>query len=250
MSSRIVAEVTAGPEKGRRAEFHGGAFRIGRSEGVELSLDKDLFVGRIHARVTLDGDRLLVEDLDSTNGTYAGWRRVRGSHRLRSGRSIRVGDSRIRLDVLNSPHASSARLPRLLAAALIVASLVLFIPLWRKSPPPPPPPVNPLREARRLRDAGDLAGAIRIIDGQKLHEQHDNPVQAEQWTEINALYTNCTYWMNRFAEASDFESRLAYDFAWDAWVQIRQELEAEDPLRDWIERERIEPLRHKRSGSP
>ena len=46
-----------------------------------------------HARITADGDTLVVEDLDSTGGTFADGQRLRGSTRVRRHAAIAIGKS-------------------------------------------------------------------------------------------------------------------------------------------------------------
>ncbi|HET9595402.1 MAG TPA: DUF4388 domain-containing protein [Anaeromyxobacteraceae bacterium] len=48
---------------------------LGRQPGVELQLDEEL-VSRRHARLSFEGDELIVEDLGSTNGTWLNGARI------------------------------------------------------------------------------------------------------------------------------------------------------------------------------
>jgi pSer/pThr/pTyr-binding forkhead associated (FHA) protein len=74
-----------------------GSFKtMGRSAGAEFIVDAPL-VSRIHCRFTLDnGDRLDVEDLGSTNGTWVNGRKVDRAPLL-AGDKVRVG--RVEFDV-------------------------------------------------------------------------------------------------------------------------------------------------------
>jgi len=43
---------------------------IGRQDNNDICLNNDTFVSRHHARIHVKDDQLLLEDRDSTNGTY------------------------------------------------------------------------------------------------------------------------------------------------------------------------------------
>jgi hypothetical protein len=93
--------------------FHGGflplepgrALLIGRKPGADLVIADDL-VSRSHARLTFEGDDLVVEDLGSTNGTYLnGVRITRG--RAVEGDRILVGGSIMKV-VARDPVSQAA----------------------------------------------------------------------------------------------------------------------------------------------
>jgi pSer/pThr/pTyr-binding forkhead associated (FHA) protein len=62
---------------------------IGRSPGAEFIVDAAL-VSRLHCQLTAMPDRLRVEDLDSTNGTFVNGRRVQNAE-LHEGDTLTVG---------------------------------------------------------------------------------------------------------------------------------------------------------------
>jgi DNA-binding winged helix-turn-helix (wHTH) protein len=68
----------------------GGRTVIGRDAACDVHLDSD-HVSRHHAALEISGDRVLIEDLGSKNGTYVGERRIEGSVQLRPGDCIRFG---------------------------------------------------------------------------------------------------------------------------------------------------------------
>ena len=70
------------------------SLRVGRDEGVEVSLD-DRRASRIHARIAFDGRRVTVQDLESSNGTFLGARRVTSEEEVPPGGLIRIGGTRI-----------------------------------------------------------------------------------------------------------------------------------------------------------
>jgi pSer/pThr/pTyr-binding forkhead associated (FHA) protein len=68
---------------------------IGRASGADFIVDRAL-VSRVHCRLTADDEKLSVEDLSSTNGTFVNDRRVERAQ-IASGDRLRVG--RIELTV-------------------------------------------------------------------------------------------------------------------------------------------------------
>jgi pSer/pThr/pTyr-binding forkhead associated (FHA) protein len=69
---------------------------IGRSPDNDLPVD-NLAVSNYHARVYFEGGRLVVEDLDSLNGTFVNDLRVERAT-LHDGDSIHIGKHRIKVD--------------------------------------------------------------------------------------------------------------------------------------------------------
>ncbi len=72
----LTLVVTKGAAAGRALEPTGAAVHIGRAEGNDLLLDDELVSGD-HARIAKDGERWLLSDMRSTNGTFV----VRGGER-------------------------------------------------------------------------------------------------------------------------------------------------------------------------
>lgn len=67
----------------------GGIKTVGRAPRADFVVDAPL-VSRLHCRLTLQPDGLLVEDLESTNGTFVNGERVTKLV-LRGGDTLRVG---------------------------------------------------------------------------------------------------------------------------------------------------------------
>jgi pSer/pThr/pTyr-binding forkhead associated (FHA) protein len=63
-----------------------------KKEEVDVVLD-DVSVSRMHARILRDGEKVLLEDLNSTNGTYKNGLRMEPYERraLEVGDEIRIG---------------------------------------------------------------------------------------------------------------------------------------------------------------
>lgn len=73
----------------------GPAAIIGREEG-DIVLRDDAFLSRRHASLSWRDGRCLLEDLDSSNGTFV---RLTGPHPVRSGDQLRMGDQLFRVEL-------------------------------------------------------------------------------------------------------------------------------------------------------
>jgi len=75
---------------GRRLALAPGETVIGRGRDCDLMVD-DPTVSRNHALLSISGDRVTLQDLDSSNGTFVGGRRLRGETVLAAGARLRFG---------------------------------------------------------------------------------------------------------------------------------------------------------------
>jgi diguanylate cyclase (GGDEF)-like protein len=96
--------VIAGPRLGHRVLLGEEALEIGRGVGCGFQLDLDS-VSRLHARVVWDGDRHVIADLRSTNGTYVNEVKVT-EQPLTDG--DRVGIGKVLLKYLTGANVESA----------------------------------------------------------------------------------------------------------------------------------------------
>jgi diguanylate cyclase (GGDEF)-like protein len=90
-TDRSCIVVIYGPELGKRAALGQGAFEIGRSSRCDLPIDQES-ISRNHARISWDGQRHVIEDLGSTNGTFVNDVVVKRSP-LKDGDQIKLGRS-------------------------------------------------------------------------------------------------------------------------------------------------------------
>ena len=81
--------ITEGRDTGRGFQVS-GTLSIGRDADAGILIDDDE-ASRRHAVVTRDGDGVVVQDLDSTNGTWVNEERVASERRVRVGDRLRVG---------------------------------------------------------------------------------------------------------------------------------------------------------------
>lgn len=88
--SRIT--IVQGPGAGRTIDPSATGVVIGRQPGLEVTLDSGA-ISRRHARLTWEGDRVFVEDLKSSNGTFINEVRITGRTPLGPGDMLRIGSS-------------------------------------------------------------------------------------------------------------------------------------------------------------
>jgi pSer/pThr/pTyr-binding forkhead associated (FHA) protein len=88
--------VTDGSLKGTSISLGDAAVTVGRAAGNTLVLNDDYASSR-HARLYRDGDRWVLEDLGSTNGTFVGEERISAPTPVDAGVRLRVGRSVLEL---------------------------------------------------------------------------------------------------------------------------------------------------------
>ncbi len=95
---------------------------IGRSSELDIVLVEDM-VSRKHAKITLSGGKITIEDLGSTNGTFVNGEKVKTS-RLKEGDRILVGTSILKLVKAgaNAVELSDAQVKQNLEQVAVVQS--------------------------------------------------------------------------------------------------------------------------------
>jgi hypothetical protein len=68
-----------------------GDLTIGRGPSCGIHTSYDVYSSSLHARLFHDGDKLWVEDLGSTNGTYVNAEEIAGPTRVGKGDLVQVG---------------------------------------------------------------------------------------------------------------------------------------------------------------
>jgi FHA domain len=84
--------IRQGPNPGQIYELDSPEVSIGRDIANDIVIN-DVEVSRKHARLTREGDRYKIEDLNSTNGTYIDGQRLIGPHLMAIGEVIMFGDN-------------------------------------------------------------------------------------------------------------------------------------------------------------
>jgi len=92
----LVAERGGGLDANARFDLIGG-LSIGRSGEADVRIE-DRYASGIHARVFPRGDRFLVEDMNSTNGTLLNGASLRDEAELIDGDTIQIGDTVFRFE--------------------------------------------------------------------------------------------------------------------------------------------------------
>jgi sigma-B regulation protein RsbU (phosphoserine phosphatase) len=81
----------------RRVPIAPGGLVIGRSPPAALIIPQ-ADISRQHCRIDIEGDRAVLSDLGSTNGTFVGGERVKQPTRLRNGSQLSLGSFPIRYE--------------------------------------------------------------------------------------------------------------------------------------------------------
>jgi pSer/pThr/pTyr-binding forkhead associated (FHA) protein len=162
----IWLRVTGGPAGGEEIEL-GQRLVIGRDPDVDLALD-DPGISRRHAELRAEGSTAVVEDLDSSNGTYVNGELLDSPRRLRSGDLIQLGESTIEVDagtteteVIGSPATEVAPPPPAPVRDAPVRREPLP-PVRRRPPPPPDREPAPLQQPE-ARNGGPNWQAIAAV---------------------------------------------------------------------------------------
>jgi len=94
---RLVIERAAGHDAGMIYDLDGDLV-LGRGDRAEIRLE-DPFASSRHARVYEQGNIVVIEDLDSTNGTYLNEELLQSARPLHAGDRVRIGDSEFTFEV-------------------------------------------------------------------------------------------------------------------------------------------------------
>ena len=89
--------------------LHGAEMVVGRDPGCHRVIDRPTISGR-HARFRRSGDRIILEDLGSSNGTFVNGRPVKEPTEVRFGDLIGLGVDSFRLATGSTPVASTQRM--------------------------------------------------------------------------------------------------------------------------------------------
>ena len=136
--------VQQGPEVGKVFELSSSEHTLGRDINNAIVIN-DAEISRNHCRFLLQGDRYILEDLGSTNGTFVNEQRISGQTTLRSGDSIRIGDN-----VIATYEATSAGLDADATLASRGARAQMPPPPQQQAPKRQPPPVPKQQFAGRV----------------------------------------------------------------------------------------------------
>jgi sigma-B regulation protein RsbU (phosphoserine phosphatase) len=135
---------------------------IGRSARNDLCIP-DPFASRVHAEVRREGDRYILQDLGSANGTLYNGATVEGAVPLTSGGRIQIGETEI---VFNDGGAGVG-----------VATMITD------------PDAAPVPEATIAMNSADrtTSGLLEAIEGARTQPDQDSPRQAVRQSDLLAL---------------------------------------------------------------
>lgn len=88
--------LTSGPRRGTEIKLSDKPLLIGRSPDADLRIQDD-YTSTRHARLLKWNDTWMVQDLDSTNGTYVNDERVSQPVEIRRGTVVRIGTTTFEL---------------------------------------------------------------------------------------------------------------------------------------------------------
>ncbi|RYZ10183.1 MAG: FHA domain-containing protein [Myxococcales bacterium] len=177
LSPELVAPVTVITPVGD-LELGSGSLLIGRLPECDVLLQDNL-VSRMHARLSVQGESVVVEDLHSTNGVYVNGLRVGHSTVLREGDRILIGTTEFSLFETRDSSLQRLRVARV-QPELSEERLTPPAPVAR---PPSPPMRVPVRAenipstaradalkmigglADRLAATGNLEEAAQVLSG-------------------------------------------------------------------------------------
>jgi predicted component of type VI protein secretion system len=88
----IQMVMRTGPTPGKAIPLSKSEIFVGRDATCDIVIN-DAEISRRHAKLTLQGDSYVLEDLGSTNGTFVDGQRLMGPHPLKSGDLVLFGEN-------------------------------------------------------------------------------------------------------------------------------------------------------------
>lgn len=139
MASGFRLVVIQGPQPGETFTLDKEVMNIGRDPGNDIVINHPQ-VSRQHARLMRQGGLMVLEDLNSRNGTFVNGIRLVTPHTLANGDVIGMGDS-----VTMTFYGETAQSPETMVMTTQpgIAAPSFPPPAARAAYPPPPPPPTP-----------------------------------------------------------------------------------------------------------
>jgi pSer/pThr/pTyr-binding forkhead associated (FHA) protein len=145
--AELTLEIVEGPDAGRTASL-AGPIEIGRDPAADLPLSDDQ-ASRRHARISPRAGGAVVEDLDSSNGTFVNHNELHAPTKVTAGDELLIGTSVIQLR-----SADQIR---------IQASAVRAVPPALAKAPARPTFVDPVKKAK-AKDRVVVPELDRLVD--------------------------------------------------------------------------------------
>lgn len=111
---QVRLKVVGGKNDGREIKVAGPEFVIGRGEEAHLKPTSEL-VSRRHCAIRIDGNRVMVSDEGSRNGTFVNGNQINEPVAVRAGDTLRVG--RLQLEIVIDVSQPSEKKPAVAGVA-------------------------------------------------------------------------------------------------------------------------------------
>ncbi|MFI5181893.1 MAG: FHA domain-containing protein [Thermoanaerobaculia bacterium] len=155
--------------EGRPVELSDGEVTLGRSRTATIRLEHDS-VSRSHALLTLQRGDAAIRDLNSSNGTWIGGRRITGEVPLQDGTRIQLGAAVVVLRILPPSGALSERTALLESGGGAPPEAIA-----PGGVPPAPPPASPSTASNLFAEID--REAMRSVSEPLIHEEILQPDQ-------------------------------------------------------------------------
>ena len=138
MSGQLAC--VAGSAAGRSWDLSAGTFTIGRQDEHDMALPQEPGISKLHAKIIGQGDRYLITDCESRNGTLLNGELIQRAD-LYDGDEIRICGCVLRFTQKGGPARPRPRAAEPVAAPVVVAAPVavapvMVAPVEMMAPPP------------------------------------------------------------------------------------------------------------------
>lgn len=200
--TKITLRVLDGANRGEIYEDISLPITIGREEGNSIQLN-DERVSRVHLRIQMDHDDLVLTDLDSTNGSRVNNEEV-SLKILRHGDLVTIGRSTL---VYGSRAEIQARLKKSGPATGSKSSSAAHedIPIFESTPPKLPERLSPGQAAQLSEVIDFLHHHVREIvsEAEVKPRQQTIEITAEMWQQIVEVQARLAEYLDRIGQPSN-----------------------------------------------
>ena len=200
--TKITLRVLDGANRGEIYEDISLPITIGREEGNSIQLN-DERVSRVHLRIQLDHDDLVLTDLDSTNGSRVNNEEVQLKI-LRFGDLITVGRCTL---VYGSREEIQGRLKKSSSpnTGMKASDVHEDLPIFESSPPKLPERLSPGQAAQLSEVIEFLHHHVRSIvsDAEVKPRQQTIEITAEMWQQIVEVQARLAEYLERIGQPSN-----------------------------------------------
>lgn len=199
--TKITLRVLDGANRGEIYEDISLPITIGREEGNSIQLN-DERVSRVHLRIQMDHDDLVLTDLDSTNGSRVNNEEV-SLKILRHGDLLTIGRSTL---VYGSRAEIQERLQQSGPATGSKASGSHYaLPIFESTPPKLPERLSPGQAAQLSEVIDFLHHHVREIvsDAEVKPRQQSIEITSEMWQQIVEVQARLAEYLDRIGQPSN-----------------------------------------------